>query len=41
MFIPLSEAIWRVEKLAVEAVLPEYGADEHRNALEYLSNSVT
>ena len=22
-------------------VLPEYGADEHRNALEYLSNSVT
>lgn len=35
------ETIWPAEKLTAEMALPEYGADESRNATEYQSNSVT
>ena len=32
----LAETIWRVDKMIVETALPENGADECRNASEYL-----
>jgi fructose-bisphosphate aldolase class 1 len=35
------ETSWYVEKLTVKMVLLEDGNNEHQNALDYLSNSVT